>query len=218
MSLPYGANRVSASESDKTSIFHPKTCRILGQNKTNIKCGKLFVGYSTINWITNYTTTGNYCKSINCSAWWRVMSPTAHVVPFSNLLATVFNQNPIHKTHWLWDDGTGSAKTLTNARAWALEAPPSSPGATALSHLKQHTQIQRFLAHTLKVAILTSYKKLSVWYFELKLHIYALVTSETYFTSCKKGHNRSPLRMLCKVNRVHFDFMWTSRNVGLTML
>ncbi len=52
------------------------------------------------------------------------------------------------------------AKASTaNAGAWALEAPPSSPGATANLHLKQHTQIQRVLAHTLKVAILTSYKK-----------------------------------------------------------
>ncbi len=72
--------------------------------------------------------------------------------------------------------------------------PPSSPGATAHSHLKQHTQIQRVLAHTLKVAILTSYKKLSVGYIELKLHIDALGTSETYFTYCKKGQNRSPLK------------------------
>ncbi len=55
---------------------------------------------------------------------------------------------------------------------------------------------QRVLAHTLKVAILTSYKNLSVGYNELKLHIYALGTSETYFTSCKKGHNRSPLKQL----------------------
>ncbi len=54
---------------------------------------------------------------------------------------------------------------------------------------------QRVLAHTLKVAILTSYKNLSVGYIELKLHIYALGTSDTYFTSCKKGHNRSPLKI-----------------------
>ncbi len=56
----------------------------------NIKCGKLLIFYSKINCITNYTTTGKYCKLINCSAWWRLMSPTAPVVPFSNLLATVF--------------------------------------------------------------------------------------------------------------------------------
>ncbi len=83
------------------------------------------------------------------------------------------------------------AKASTaNARAWALEALPSSPGATAHLHLKQHTQNQCVLAHTLKVAILTSYKKLFVGYIELKLHIYTL---GTYFKSCKKGHNRSPL-------------------------
>ncbi len=56
---------------------------------------------------------------------------------------------------------------------------------------------KRVLAHTLKVAILTSYKNVSVGYIELKLHIYALGTSETYFTSCKKGHNRSPLMLGC---------------------
>ncbi len=145
-------------------------CRISGHNKNkkktlsnnNIKCGKLFVGYSTINWITNCTTTGKYCTLINCSAWWRLMSQTAPVVPFSNLLATVFfkkrnslkksrvgsnwcvlcrrikresilslceprtlfkgfNQNPIQKTHWLWDDGTGSAKMLTRFRVFAYK-------------------------------------------------------------------------------------------------
>ncbi len=87
------------------------------------------------------------------------------------------------------------AKAST-AIAWALEAPPSSPGATAHLHLKQHTQKQHVLTHTLKVAILTSFKILSVGYFELKLHIYALGTSETYFTSCKNGHNRSPLKYM----------------------
>ncbi len=46
-----------------------------------------------------------------------------------------------------------------------------------------------------KVAILTSYKNVSVWYIELKLHIYTVGTTETYFTSCKKGHNRSPLNV-----------------------
>ncbi len=29
-------------------------------------------------------------NTVNCLAWWRWMSPTAPVVPFSNLLATVF--------------------------------------------------------------------------------------------------------------------------------
>ncbi len=88
------------------------------------------------------------------------------------------------------------AKSSTaNAGAWVLEAPPSSPGAPAHLHLKQHTQNQCVLAHTLKVilAILTSYKNVSVGYIELKLHIYALGTSNTYFTSCKNRHNRSPL-------------------------
>ncbi len=89
------------------SIFHLKTYRILGQSKrtlsnNNIKCGKLFIGYSTINWITNYTTTGKYCKLINCSAWWRLMFPTAPVVPFSNWLATVFFKKHNSKKSWVW--------------------------------------------------------------------------------------------------------------------
>jgi len=33
-----------------------------------------------------------------------------------------------------------------------------------------------------------------VGYFELKLHKYILGTPETNITSCKKGHNRCPLR------------------------
>ncbi len=70
-------------------------------------------------------------------------------------------------------------------------------GAPTHLHLKGHTQKRRVLANTLKAAIL-SYKKLSAGYFELKLHVYTqrLIhsgTSETYFTSFKKGHNRSPL-------------------------
>jgi len=31
-------------------------------------------------------------------------------------------------------------------------------------------------------------------YIELKLHIHILETSETYFTSCEKGHNTGPLK------------------------
>ncbi len=73
-------------------MFLPKPCvrdkqKQLSNN--NIKWGKLFIGYSKMNRITNYTT-GKYCKLINCLAWWRWMSPTAPVVPFSNLLATIF--------------------------------------------------------------------------------------------------------------------------------
>jgi len=34
-----------------------------------------------------------------------------------------------------------------------------------------------------------------VGYFELKLHKYILGTPETNITSCKKGHNRCPLRI-----------------------
>ncbi len=41
-----------------------------------------------------HTTNGKYCKLINVqfNARWRLMSPTAPVVPFSNLLATVFKK------------------------------------------------------------------------------------------------------------------------------
>ncbi len=61
------------------------------------------------------------------------------------------------------------AKASTaNAGAWALEAPPSSLGATAHLHLKKYTQNQHVWAHTLKVAILTHYKNVSVGYIELK--------------------------------------------------
>ncbi len=69
-------------------------------------------------------------------------------------------------------------------------------GSTSSFALKQHTQIQSILAHTLKVAILTSYKKWSVRYFELKFHIHTLGISETNFTSCIKEHNRSPLKYM----------------------
>ncbi len=57
------------------------------------------------------------------------------------------------------------------------------------SALKQHTQIKSVLAHTLKVAILTSYKKLSVGFFLAKTsHTHSII-----FKTCKKEHNRSPL-------------------------
>jgi len=40
------------------------------------------------------------------------------------------------------------------------------------------------------------YNKLTVGYFELKLHKYILGTPETNITSCKKGHNRCTLNAL----------------------
>ncbi len=86
-------------------------CSISGQSKktlsnNNIKCGKLFIGYSIINWITNYTTIGKYCKLINCSAWWRLMSPTAPVVPFSNFFPGFCLQSdvivpPLYSHNWI---------------------------------------------------------------------------------------------------------------------
>ncbi len=53
--------------------------------------------------------------------------------------------------------------------------------------LEQQTQIQSILSQALKVTNLTSYKKLSVKDFELKLHMHTLGTSDTYFTYCKKN-------------------------------
>ncbi len=76
-----------------------------------------------------------------------------------------------------------------------------------------HSNTER-LAHTLKVAILTSYKKLSVGYFELKLHIHTLGISETYFTACKKEHNRSHLKVnqcVCVCMYIHY----IAKSIGL---
>ncbi len=93
MSLPYvwTQNLRISRKAINSSIFPPRTFRISGQSKktlsnNKIKCGKLLIGYST-----NYATIEKYCKLINCSARWRLM--TAPVVPFSNLLATVFLRN-----------------------------------------------------------------------------------------------------------------------------
>ncbi len=61
MSLSYGSNPVSASVSDKLEHFPSEDLSHFGAKKksnNNIKCGKLFVGYSTVNPIINYTTTG----------------------------------------------------------------------------------------------------------------------------------------------------------------
>ncbi len=65
------------------------------------------------------------------------------------------------------------AKAST-ANAGAELLKPSSPGATTHLYLKGHTQKWCLLAHTLKVAILTSYTKLvkNVRYFELKLDMH----------------------------------------------
>ncbi len=89
-------------------MFHPKPCVVFRRKKktllnNNIKCGKLFIYYYEMNWIKNYTTNEKYCKLINCLAWWRWMSPTAPVVPFSNLLANVlFKKRNSLKKSWVW--------------------------------------------------------------------------------------------------------------------
>ncbi len=82
-----------------------------------------------------------------------------------------------------------------------------------LRPLLQEQQLTR-IYHTLKVAILTSCKNLSVEYIELKLNIYALWTSETYFTSCKKGYNRSPLREFGKVPERSEAFTTSKRSAS----
>jgi len=64
----------------------------------------------------------------------------------------------------------------------ALEAPPSVSGAAAHLHLKGQTKKRWVFAHPQRVTILTCYVKISVWYFELKLHIHTLGTSKNYFT------------------------------------
>jgi len=46
------------------------------------------------------------------------------------------------------------------------------------------------------------YNKLTVGYFELKLHKYILGTPETNITSSKKGHNRCPLTTWCSVDLI----------------
>ncbi len=59
MRLSYGATESQhqwaikrASSIRRLVAFRGKTKKLLSNN--NIKCGKLFVGYSTINWITHY--------------------------------------------------------------------------------------------------------------------------------------------------------------------
>ncbi len=47
----------------------------------------------------------------------------------------------------------------------------------------------KYHAFVFQISLLKELQK----YFELKLHIHTLGTSEAYFTSCKKEHNRSPL-------------------------
>ncbi len=75
----------------------------------------------------------------------------------------------------------------------SAKASTANAGAELLKlHPLLWEQIQSLLAHILKVTILTSYQKLSVGYFELKLLIHTLGTSDTYFTYYKKDHNRSP--------------------------
>jgi len=51
------------------------------------------------------------------------------------------------------------------------------------------------------------YNKLTVGYFELKLHKYILGTPETNITCCKKGHNRWPLRLNTNLSRRKQDFI-----------
>ncbi len=89
-------------------------------------------------------------------------------------------------------------------------------GSNSSFALKQHTQIQCVLAHTLKVAILINYERLSVRYFELKLHIHTLGISEIYFTSCKKDEcsvTRSRAS-LCSIKPATSCYirLWKNRN------
>jgi len=47
------------------------------------------------------------------------------------------------------------------------------------------------------------YNKLIEGYFELKLHKYILGIPKTNITSCKKGHNRCPLKVKQKCENVY---------------
>ncbi len=67
-------------------------------------------------------------------------------------------------------------------------------GSNSSFALKQHTQNSANFSSCPKSGNFNKLKKLSKWYIEPKLHIHTLGISETYFT-CKKGHNRSPLRL-----------------------
>jgi len=74
-------------------------------------------------------------------------------------------------------------EVIGNANKHIIEALPTVSGAAAHLHLKGQTQNSAF--NPQKVTTLTCYIKISVGYFELKLHIHTLGTSDIYFTSCE---------------------------------
>ncbi len=77
----------------------------------------------------------------------------------------------------IWQPATASSLRRrgwwkkTSPIFWIWTAIPSSTVNPTYSTFKATHSKQRVLAHTLKMAILTSYKNLSVGYIELKLHI-----------------------------------------------
>ncbi len=168
-----------------------------------------------------------FCDSMSCTM------ETSYVVYFIVLVCVIHKHKFImHSTiRWLTlKQSTFSVKikASTNSGMVILQASTANAKLELLKLrpllreqqlLKQHTQIQSVLAHSLKVAILTSYKKLSVGYFELKLHIHTLGISETYFSSCKKEHNRSPLNN-CVQSRIPSEYlpMILQRNLHLSRI
>jgi len=71
--------------------------------------------------------------------------------------------------------------SVRGKRTQSVEAPPSLLGAAAHLHLKGPTLKRCFFAHPPKITILTFYIKISVGYFELKLHIHTLGTIRDLF-------------------------------------
>ncbi len=69
-------------------------------------------------------------------------------------------------------------------------------------HLKWYTV---FFRHTPKMRFSSCYNKWSVGYFGLKLNRHILGTPKINITSCKKGHNRCPLKTIACEQSALFD-------------
>jgi len=63
-------------------------------------------------------------------------------------------------------------------------------------HLRSYTPKQLILKQAPKITLSNGYNKLTLGYFEPKLHKHILGTPETNIASCKKGHNRCPLSVI----------------------
>ncbi len=65
--------------------------------------------------------------------------------------------------------------------------------------------IHCFFRHTPKMRFSSCYNKWSVGYFGLKLNRHILGTPKINITSCKKGHNRCPLKTIACEQSALFD-------------